>query len=385
MDDQNKTKEELIKELAETRLVQDELRREKEMTSGLIRNSPAFFSVLNAEGKIVMINDSMLQALGYSLDELINQDFAEMLVEDSDRETWLKIFEKMTSSKSDILHVTRVRAKNGAQIIVEWHGRSLYNQKGEFDFFFGIGINVTARKKAEEKSAELQSLKNKFIEIVSHQLRTPLNAIRWNLEGLLTGSGELTAEQKALAKISYDSDNTVINRLNDLLTALDIEENRTQIIKTELRLENLVASVISAWKKKCELKNIQMQYEAPSEALPAVSADNEKIKIVLEKFVENAFDYTNEKGTIAAVLSKTETGVRFEIKDSGIGIPESDKKFIFTRFFRTSNAVQMKPDASGIGLFIAKHFIEDHGGKIGFESTENQGSTFWFELPYQQK
>ncbi|OGH73477.1 MAG: hypothetical protein A3C90_03680 [Candidatus Magasanikbacteria bacterium RIFCSPHIGHO2_02_FULL_51_14] len=247
-----------------------------------------------------------------------------------------------------------------------------------------IGRDITERKKSEAKIKELNELRNKFIQIVSHQLRTPLNSIRWNLESLLAEElGKLKKEQKEFLRVTHEANVEVIRRIHDLLTAMDIEEGRVSLSKQETSLESLWGSVMSEWKKKCVVKDITCEYQSPKTPLPAAEVDAEKIREAFGKLTENAVIYTPDKGKITATLKKTDGAVRFEISDTGIGIPKVEQPRIFTRFYRATNAPAMKPDASGLGLAISKYFVEQHGGKIGFESKENKGSTFWFEVPFK--
>jgi PAS domain S-box-containing protein len=262
---------------------------------------------------------------------------------------------------------------------------SLSKIKIENEFFIQAVIkDITEKKKSEEKLKSLSEIKNKFIKIVSHQLRTPLTAIRWNLETILEGNfGKLKNELEQFIRTTYNIETEVIHRLNDLLVVMNIEENLIIFSKEKISFKGLLGSIMVGFNKKCQTKNIicNTSFEV---SLPPINVDREKIRMAIENLLINAFNYTRNDGQINIKLTKKDNNIHFEVTDTGIGIPKIEQSRVFDKFFRASNAYTMVSDASGIGLAIAKYYINQHGGKIGFKSKEGKGTTFWFELPLSE-
>ncbi|MBA4419004.1 MAG: hypothetical protein C0392_14035, partial [Syntrophus sp. (in: bacteria)] len=140
----------LCRDITERKHAEKQLQKEVDFNKTLIKTSPAFFVAIAADGKTILMNESMLDKLGYTIDEVAGKDYLSTFVPEEDRESLSAVFKALTEFKEPTFNRNRIVAKNGTNLLVEWRGRSVMNDKGEFEYFFGVGIDITARTMAEE-------------------------------------------------------------------------------------------------------------------------------------------------------------------------------------------------------------------------------------------
>lgn len=235
-----------------------------------------------------------------------------------------------------------------------------------------------------DKLAEANRLKTEFVSIASHQLRTPLTGIKWAIN-LMTqkGDNQLTKEQLERLKTIEESNQRMIDLVNDLLNVSRIEQRRLGLKLQEVDLGETLKEIVDEYVVVTNATNTSLSLSLEKD-LPKTKADFQGIKLVIHNLIDNAIRYSKPKGKIEVKLIRQKNFLRCEIKDWGVGIPERDKKNIFKKFFRSQNVMKHQTEGTGLGLFIAKAIINASGGNINFKSQEHEGSTFWFELPIKK-
>lgn len=233
---------------------------------------------------------------------------------------------------------------------------------------------------ATEHIAETSRLKTEFINITSHQLRSPLTASRWAAELMRESSSGLPDELKENLKIIEDSNERMNKLVYALLQVARIEANTVRQHKRDVDVVETIKTVIDEATIFAKASNISLDFNALKEQL-AVNFDPDQLHFIVQEMVDNAIRYSNGKGNIQISLTKNGNQTHFEIKDSGVGIPKDEQKNIFQKFYRGSNTYTLSPSGTGLSLFIVKKIIEAGGGRIGFSSKLNEGSTFWFNIP----
>jgi histidine kinase len=229
-----------------------------------------------------------------------------------------------------------------------------------------------------EKLEQVESIRRRLIGDVAHELRTPLTAIKGSAEGLMDGILPATDE-------TYQQIHAEAERLSRLVDDLQ-ELSRVEARAYQLDLRDLDASTIL----KTVTRRLQYQFDEKRVALTTslplhpilLHADEDRIVQVLTNLTGNALQYTPTGGEVTIFAEATGNEARFSVKDTGLGIPAEHLAHIFDRFYRVDKSRSRARGGSGIGLTIAKHLVEAHGGKIWAESEgEGRGSTFVFTVP----
>src|SRR3989344_3371168 len=229
----------------------------------------------------------------------------------------------------------------------------------------------------------LERRKSEFVSVVAHQLRTPLSGRKWTLHMLINGDfGAMSNEQKTFLLKSYENNERMIALVNDMLAADRIESGRLKYTLLRINMRDLVENVLFEVFPNAQKRGLKLDFACiPVDAKFMVLVDPTKLRAVLQNLLENAVKYTLKGGTVTITLEVVGSDVRVLIRDSGIGIPKNQQGPIFTRFFRAGNAIKTEPSGTGLGLYMVKKIIEQHGGKCWFESEEGKGSVFYVTIP----
>jgi PAS domain S-box-containing protein len=245
--------------------------------------------------------------------------------------------------------------------------------------FLGIAIANMLRSHELQQAilvAEKASrAKSDFLATMSHELRTPLNAILGYVQILQRDKG-LNARQRENLEIIHRSGSHLLSLINDILDLSKIEAQRMELSAEPFILDEMLASVCELARVHAEQKGLLFQYEALSDLPPAVRGDELRLRQALLNLLNNAIKYT-EHGGIAFQVGHHEGRLRFQVEDTGIGIPPETLKRIFEPFAQGS---QRAAEGTGLGLAITSQLIALMGGMLRVRSQPGVGSTFWFDL-----
>ena len=240
-------------------------------------------------------------------------------------------------------------------------------------------------KKLEVANVELKRLdaaKSEFISIASHQLRTPLTAAKGYLSLALEGTYGKLAEKvkKPIAKV-YESNERLIHLVNDLLSLSRIESGKMKLEPVDTNIEQMIESIVDELKVKATQKNLELIFQKPKSALPILRVDSEKVRNAVLNIIDNSIRYTN-KGSITVHAAQLENAIRITITDTGEGMTKEEIAKLFESFSRGEAGAKLSTEGAGLGLYIAKQFVQMHKAKIWAESEgKGKGSTFYIELP----
>ena len=268
-----------------------------------------------------------------------------------------------------------VRVMTGAsQRIAEGH----YDERVELHGNDELNQLAGSFNQMAEQLEQVETMRRRLIGDVAHELRTPLTAIKGSAEALM--DGVLPASAETYLQIHAEAER--LSRLVDDLQELSrVESRATQLNIHPADLTSLIQTVSKRLQYQFDEKQVTLTPNLPHDPI-LVLADDDRTIQVLTNLIGNALQYTPPNGTVTVSIERDKNEARISVRDTGFGIPADHLKHIFDRFYRVDKSRSRAHGGSGIGLTIAKHLVEAHGGRIWAESEgENKGSVFMFTLP----
>ncbi len=235
----------------------------------------------------------------------------------------------------------------------------------------------------KEEIERVSRLKSEFISISSHQLRTPLGAIRGYSSMMLEGDyGKINEKMKEPIVYIHDASIRMIKLVNSLLDVSRLERGKMEFkVSPKVSINKIIEECVEDIALTAKEKGIYVKYKK-GKNIPLITADENKIKQAIHNLINNAVLYTEKGGITITVKRKNPNAILIQVKDTGIGIGRDDLAKIFRSFSRGTEATQIYTQGTGLGLFVAKNFIEMHNGKLKVSSEGvGKGSLFCVELP----
>jgi len=232
---------------------------------------------------------------------------------------------------------------------------------------------------AKDRAEESDRLKTSFLNNISHEIRTPINGILGFI-GLLVNEGDEEAREK-LEKVIVDLSGQLIDMVDNVLKISMIESNQLFIDKKEVNIDDVVTEIYSKYRSKFEQKGISFNKIPIPTDLNArvVNTDKSKLSQILVNLCDNALKFTHN-GEVSLGVELIPGYLQFFVKDSGVGVPQEKHHLVFERFRQVDEGLTRNYDGIGLGLPIAKAYVEALGGEIWFKTSE-RGTVFYFTIP----
>ena len=359
----------------------------KELTQLIDTANAPIFGV-DTDGNVNEWNQKVEQITGFTKAEVMGHNLVETRITEEFKQPVQEVLNEALKGNETSNYEVPLFTKSGERVMVLLNATTRRNPQGKIVGVVGVGQDITeldqSRSEKEENNLRLEEAnqhKSKFISSMSHELRTPLNGILGFAELLRNEHfGKINDTQREFVDQVANSGNHLLELISGLLDVAKIDSGSMLIDLETCKPSELFLSVIGLIQPQLSEKNINFK-QLIDPTVENVVCDSRKVKQIMLNLISNAIKYTPEHGTIEITLIKEKNYIKIIVSDNGIGISSKDQDIIFNEFAQANRSRDEALGGTGIGLALSRRLVELHGGEIGVESQENQGSKFWFTIP----
>ncbi len=429
-----------VHDLTDQKAAEEALKREKETAQSYLDVANTIILVLNKEGKIELVNRKGAELLECEVEGVVGSDWFDRFIPEHEWKRVKEVFDRMVHQREVVeYYENEVVTKNGQSLLIGWRNSLYYDSDGEILGTISSGVDITEQRLAENKikqlnerleakvrertndlaktisqllttndqlereiqerkatsealresekqlkralikERELGELKSRFLSMASHEFRTPLASILASAELIEAYNNDEHPKISRSTKRILSSVKNLMDILNDFLSLSKLEEGKIRVNPEQFDflvfLEDLLEEVHMILKK-----NQEIVVHGNQDPL-WLYTDPKILKNILLNLFSNASKYSKEGQTIDCRIDAGKKVLQLDITDYGIGIPEEDQQYLFTRFYRATNVESIQ--GTGLGLSIVKRYIDLLGGKISFNSILGKGTTFTITIPFR--
>jgi PAS domain S-box-containing protein len=386
--------QEVRQKAAQLVAINAELRQSEERFRCLSACSPVGIFLADRERGCTYTNPHCQQICGFTLEESLGDGWIQFLHPD-DREraiaTWLSYM--VTGKQHEFIDEYRFCQKDGTVHWTSVRVSPMFSDEGKLVGHVGTIEDITERKQAEavreqfirEQAARQQAeaanrMKDEFLAIVSHELRTPLNAVLGWSRLLLTRKPDEETTTRALETIERNA-KAQAKLIEDILDISQIIQGKLKLVIQPVNLTTLINAVLESIRPVADAKSIYVETCLDPDS-PQIFADADRLRQVFLNLLSNAVKFTPSDGRVEVRLQPAHLGVQIQVTDTGVGINPEFLPHVFDRFRQADSTISRPFGGLGLGLAIARHLVELHGGHILAESDgEGKGATFTIFLP----